>query len=73
VRPGRGWCDDRQILLDVTPEYGRKIWSGCSWLTFHARLDPSLSGKKIDALVLNLSLEDVTVEMDKVYLLEDAP
>jgi hypothetical protein len=67
------WSGSRQIMLDVTPEYGRTIWSGCSWLTFHAKLDPSLSGAKVEALALNLSIEGVRLEMSKAYLLEDTP
>lgn len=67
------WSGDRQVLLDVTPEYGRPVWSGCSWATFRARLDPSFSGKTIDVLALNLGMEGVEIEMSKAYLLEDAP
>jgi len=63
--------DGRQIMLDVTPEYGSKIWSGCSWLTFHAKLDLSLSGKKIEVLALNLGLDGAGLEMGEAYLLEN--
>jgi hypothetical protein len=65
------WFDGGQIILDMTPK--AHIWSGCSWLTFHTTLDPSFSGKKIEVLALNLSLEGAGLEMNKAYLLEDAP
>ncbi|MDO8588067.1 MAG: hypothetical protein Q7T82_13660 [Armatimonadota bacterium] len=64
------WSDDGQIFLKSTPEYGRKIWSSCPWVTFHARLDPSLSGKKLQLALFGLKLEGAALTLDKVYLLD---
>jgi hypothetical protein len=68
------WTEDGQVALDVTPEYGRPIWSGCAWLTFHAELDPSHSGKKIDLAFFtidkdNENNENCEFEMAAAYLL----
>jgi hypothetical protein len=65
------WSDSGQITLDMTPK--AHVWSGCSWLTFRAALDPSFSGKKIDALLLNIGLEGADLKMDKAYLLDENP
>ncbi|MDO8682387.1 MAG: hypothetical protein Q7N50_02760 [Armatimonadota bacterium] len=65
------WSGDKQIELDITPEYGRILWSKCPWLTFHATIDQSLSGKKIDALALTCIADDVKLDVDKAYILSD--
>jgi hypothetical protein len=67
------WSGDRQVLLDMTPEYGRPVWSGCSWITCHARLDASLSGATLEVMVLNLGLEGAAVHIDTSYVLNDLP
>ena len=65
------WSESGQIMLDMTPN--SHVWSGCSWLTFHTALDPSLSGKKIEIMALNLGLEGMGLEMAKAYLLDEHP
>jgi hypothetical protein len=63
--------DAGQVNLNTTPEYGRPIWSQCSWVTFHAELDPSLSGKKLDFAAFAMNMEQPRLSLDKAYLMDE--
>lgn len=65
------WTENGQINLNTTPEYGRPIWSQCSWVTFHARLDPSMSGKKLDLAAFAMNMDQPKLSMEKAYLVEE--